>query len=215
MCKQVFYMRISTKERKEDDKKKDQEQTFERQKGILERAGYVLTDENTFADRISGRTKAEERENYYKMLDILEEGDWCIFTESSRFSRSYLAGMEMLDTLIFDKKVNVRFVSNGIELMANSKFNPYTWYTISQMLLADELQRRVISYNTANGLKAKRELLGDSFKIGREKTEIDPEIVQTIKDLYNKVSVSEIQRRVGISRRIVDRVIREECRNEI
>ena len=35
MCKQVFYMRISTKERKEDDKKKDQEQTFERQKGIL------------------------------------------------------------------------------------------------------------------------------------------------------------------------------------
>lgn len=213
MCKQVFYMRISTKERKEDDKKKDQEQTFERQKGILERAGYVLTDENTFADRISGRTKAEERENYYKMLDILEEGDWCIFTESSRFSRSYLAGMEMLDTLIFDKKVNVRFVSNGIELMANLKFNPYTWYTISQMLLADELQRRVISYNTANGLKAKRELLGDSFKIGREKTEIEPDKIEQIRQLYGICSVSEIQRRVGISRRIVDRVIREECRN--
>ena len=209
MCKQVFYMRISTKERKEDDKKKDQEQTFERQKGILERAGYVLTDENTFADRISGRTKAEERENYYKMLDILEEGDWCIFTESSRFSRSYLAGMEMLDTLIFDKKVNVRFVSNGIELMANSKFNPYTWYTISQMLLADELQRRVISYNTANGLKAKRELLGDSFKIGREKTEIEPDKIEQIRQLYGTCSVAEIQRRVGLGRRVVDRVIRE------
>lgn len=215
MCKQVFYMRISTKERKEDDKKKDQEQTFERQKGILERAGYVLTDENTFADRISGRTKAEERENYYKMLDILEEGDWCIFTESSRFSRSYLAGMEMLDTLIFDKKVNVRFVSNGIELMANSKFNPYTWYTISQMLLADELQRRVISYNTANGLKAKRELLGDSFKIGREKTEIEPDKIEQIRQLYGTCSVAEIQRRVGLGRRVVDRVIREECRDEI
>ena len=214
MCKQVFYMRISTKERKEDDKKKDQEQTFERQKGILERAGYVLTDENTFADRISGRTKAEERENYYKMLDILEEGDWCIFTESSRFSRSYLAGMEMLDTLIFDKKVNVRFVSNGIELMANSKFNPYTWYTISQMLLADELQRRVISYNTANGLKAKRELLGDSFKIGREKTEIEPDKIEQIRQLYGTCSVAEIQRRVGLGRRVVDRVIREECMNE-
>lgn len=158
MCKQYFYMRISTKEKKEDDKKKDQEQTFERQKGILERAGYQLTENNTFADRISGKTKAEERERFEEMLQVLQEGDYVIFTETSRFSRSYLAGMEMLDTLIFQKKVNIRFISNGIELFANEKFNPYTWYTISQMLLADELQRRIISYNTANGLKRKKEM---------------------------------------------------------
>ena len=158
MSKQYFYMRISTKEKKEDDKKKDQEQTFERQKGILERPGYVLTEENTFADRISGKTKADEREHFEEMLQLLEEGDWCIFTETSRFSRSYLSGMEMLDTLIFDKKVNVRFVSNGIELLANGQYNPYTWYTISQMLLADELQRRIISFNTVNGLKRKKEM---------------------------------------------------------
>lgn len=151
-------MRISTKEKKEDDKKKDQEQTFERQKGILERAGYQLTENNTFADRISGKTKAEERERFEEMLQVLQEGDYVIFTETSRFSRSYLAGMEMLDTLIFQKKVNIRFISNGIELFANEKFNPYTWYTISQMLLADELQRRIISYNTANGLKRKKEM---------------------------------------------------------
>ena len=144
-------MRISTQTRENEEKQK--EQSFDRQKGILERAGYVLTEENTFAERISGKTRADEREQFEKMLSVLKEGDWCIFTESSRFSRSYIAGMEMLDTLIFDKKVNVKFVSNGIELMANGKYNPYTWYTISQMLLADELQRRIISYNTANGKK--------------------------------------------------------------
>ena len=165
MANQWFYLRVST-QLKGDEGIKQREQSFERQKGILERCGYVLTDENTFAERISGKTKNDEREQFEKMLNVLQAGDWVIFSETSRFSRSYLNGMEMLDTLIFDKKVNVKFVSNGIELLANGKFNPYTWYTISQMLLADELQRRVISYNTANGLKAKREANPD-FQIGR------------------------------------------------
>lgn len=156
MCKEYFYLRVSTQTKGEIGEKQ-REQTFERQKGILERCGYVLTEENTFAERISGKTKNDERKEFERLLNTIEEGSWVIFSESSRFSRSYLNGMEMLDTLIFEKKVNVRFVSNGIELLANDKFNPYTWYTISQMLLADELQRRVISYNTVNGLKRIKE----------------------------------------------------------
>ena len=156
MTRNWFYMRVST-QTKGDEGIKQREQSFERQKGILERCGYVLTEENTFAERISGKTRNDERKEFERMLSVLEKGDWVIFTETSRFSRSYLLGMEMLDTLIFDKQVNVKFVSNGIELLANGQFNPYTWYTISQMLLADELQRRVISYNTSNGLKRIKE----------------------------------------------------------
>ena len=156
MCKQFFYLRVSTQSRGENAEK-EKEQTFERQLGILQRAGYELTGDNTFAERISGKTKADERVEFDKMLSLLQVGDWVIFTETSRFSRSYLLGMQMLDTLIYDKKVNVKFVSNGIELFADERMNPYTWYTVSQMLLADELQRRVISYNTINGLKRIKE----------------------------------------------------------
>ena len=137
MANQWFYLRVST-QLKGEDGIKQREQSFERQKGILERCGYELTDENTFAERISGKTRNDEREQFEKLLNVLQAGDWVIFSETSRFSRSYINGMEMLDTLIFDKKVNVKFVSNGIELLANGRFNPYTWYTISQMLLADE-----------------------------------------------------------------------------
>ena len=205
MC-QYFYMRISTKEKAEDDKRKDQEQTFERQKGILERAGYVLNDENTFADRISGKTSAEERERYEAMLGKLEEGDWVIFTESSRFSRSYIAGMQMLDTLIFDKKVNVRFVSNGIELLANGKYNPYTWFSISQMLLADELQRRVISYNTANGLQRRRDL---GVQLGRPKS-IDEESRRKVLELKEQgLAYKDIQKETGISPATICRIIKD------
>lgn len=204
MCKQVFYMRISTQSR--DNEEKQKEQSFDRQKGIFERAGYVLTKENTFAERISGKTRADEREQFEKMLSVLEEGDWCIFTESSRFSRSYIAGMEMLDTLIFDKKVNVKFVSNGIELMANGKYNPYTWYTISQMLLADELQRRIISFNTANGLKRKKEM---GVVLGSPRTYSDSfrsSVVEFYKDGHTMAETGE---KFGISSATVYRFVKE------
>lgn len=156
MSREWFYMRLSTQSKGEQGIKQ-REQSFERQLGIFERCGYVLTEENTFAERISGKTKNEEREQFAKMLEVLEEGDWVLFSETSRFSRSYIFGMQMLDTLIFDKKVNVRFVSNGIELLANRGYDPYVWYSISQMLLSDELYRRTVSYNTTQGLKRIKE----------------------------------------------------------
>ena len=195
-------MRISTQRREDEEKQK--EQSFDRQKGIFERAGYVLTDYNTFADRISGKTKASDREQFERMLNVLEEGDWVIFTETSRFSRSYLLGMEMLDTLIFDKKVNVRFVSNGIELLANSRYNPYTWYTISQMLLADELQRRIISFNTINGLKRKREM-GISLGRPAEITSDTIALIHTLREqgyFYDKISEE-----TGVSKGSISRIL--------
>lgn len=202
MCKEYFYMRISTQSREDEEKQK--EQSFDRQKGIFERAGYVLTEDNTFAERISGKTKASDREQFEKMLNVLEEGDWVIFTETSRFSRSYLLGMEMLDTLIFDKKVNVRFVSNGIELFASCRYSPYTWYTISQMLLADELQRRIISFNTINGLKRKQEM---GTRLGRP-TDITSDTITLIHTLREKgFSYDKISEQTGVSKGSISRIL--------
>lgn len=204
MANQWFYLRVST-QLKGEDGIKQREQSFERQKGILERCGYELTDENTFAERISGKTRNDEREQFEKLLNVLQAGDWVIFSETSRFSRSYINGMEMLDTLIFDKKVNVKFVSNGIELLANGRFNPYTWYTISQMLLADELQRRVISYNTANGLKAKREA-DPNFQIGRTSKAVGETRTAVIEALRNGGTVRGVAQQFGLSASAVQRV---------
>lgn len=206
MSNQWFYLRVSTQSKGEEGVKQ-REQTFERQKGILERCGYVLTDENTFAERISGKTKNDEREKFEEMLSVIREGDWVIFSETSRFSRSYINGMQMLDTLIFEKKVNIKFVSNGIELLANERFNPYTWYTISQMLLADELQRRVISYNTANGLKAKRE---QGVELGRPSS-YGKDIVDEIKRMRKDgMTIFEISQELGIPKSTVTRLCKSD-----
>lgn len=200
-----FYMRVSTQSRKETEK--DKEQNFERQIGIFERAGFDLNDNNTFADRISGSVSANEREQFDKMLDKLNAGDTVHFTETSRFARSYISGMEMLDTLIFDKNVNVKFISNGIDLLANGNFNPYTWYTISQMLLADELQRRIISYNTINGLQRKKE---QGVVLGRPKTQIDENIKKDIVSKYKKgENITQITESSPVGRRIVERIVKQ------
>lgn len=196
MCKEWFYLRVSTPSKGENGVKM-REQTFERQKGILERCGYVLTDENTFAERISGKTKNDEREQFERLLSSIQEDDWVIFTETSRFSRSYLNGMEMLDTLIFDKKVNVRFVSNGIELMAKKRFSPYLWYSLSTMLLADELQRRIIGYNTANGLQRKKE---QGVRLGTP-PKYDEAVAEQVRELRAQgYSCQKIADKLGISK---------------
>lgn len=205
MANVYFYLRVSTQEKGENGVKQ-REQTFERQKGILERCGYELTKKNTFEERISGKTKNNEREQFDRLLHVLTAGDWVIFTETSRFSRSYLNGMEMLDTLIFDKKVNVKFVSNGIELQADNKFNPYTWYTISQMLLADELQRRVISYNTANGLARKKE---QGVKLGRP-NQIDDLTKQYAQELLQAgYSYNAVVEKTALSKSTVARLAKQ------
>lgn len=205
MKKDYFYMRISTRERNESDKKKDQEQTFERQKGIFKNYGFELTEENTFAERISGKTKNDEREEFEKLLNVLKEGDRVIFTETSRFSRSYINGMQMLDTLIFEKKVNVKFISNGIDLYANSKFNPYTWYTISQMLLADELQRRIISFNTTNGLAKKK---ADGVLLGRNSGLTEDERNEIRKLAKRGIKQNVLAEKFGVNPSTISRIIR-------
>ncbi len=158
MGKEWFYLRASY-----HINEKQQEQSIARQKTVLERSGYILTDDNTFIET----SKSDENLLFEKMLTLLNENDWVIFSETSRLSQSYISGMDMLDNLLLAKKVNVRFVSNGIDLIANEQINPYTWYTISQTLLSDELQRRIISYNTVNALEAKRR---QGIILGRPRT---------------------------------------------
>lgn len=163
MGKEWFYLRASY-----HINEKQQKQSFARQRNILERYGYILTVDNTFEETVSDNIKNDKRPQFEKMLSLLNEGDWVIFSETSRISQSYNSGMDMLNTLLLGKQVNVRFVSNGIDLMANEQINPYTWYTISQTLLSEEFQRRILSYNTANALEAKRRqgiILGRPRKI--------------------------------------------------
>jgi DNA invertase Pin-like site-specific DNA recombinase len=195
-----FYMRVST----QGIRGNGREQTFDRQEQVFESHGYKLTNDNTFSDHISGSTEGDKRDGFNAMLQILKAGDTVCFTETSRFARSYINAMSMLDDLTKQYKVNVRFVSNGMELMADEQYNPYTWYTISQMLLLDEFQRRQIGFNTSNALKKK---VANGEKVGRGLS-VNPEQIKAIKDFAQTRTYQEIADMFGISKATVCNIVK-------
>lgn len=205
MNKEYFAMRVST----QGIRGNGAEQTFDRQVYIFEKAGYKLTEENTFADHITGGSKLEQRPNFNKLLDILQEGDTVHFVDVSRFSRDYINGMEMIDTLLYDKKVDIVFVGDNKRLYANKRFDPSEWFYISMMLLTAEYQKRCIGHATFKGIQAKKEK-DPNFKIGRPK-QIEDDLKEDVIKYYNDGNtMQKTADYFGISKSSVCRMIKGE-----
>ena len=180
------------------------------------RQEFALQDhqiEKLYEEKISGTKKASTRPEFEKMVAELSAGDEVYFESMSRMARSMQDLIDTTNMLVKKKKVKVVFLKENLTIGGDNNNDAMATLIFNIMGSFAQFERDLIADRTKQGLKARRELLGDQFKIGREKQFVQPSVIETIKSLYGKVSVSEIQRRVGISRRIVDRVIREECRN--
>ena len=196
MCKVYSYMRVSTSD-------KSAKQDYERQKYLMEHSG--LQFDAVFEEHISGGVKGNQREQFNKMLESLNEKDLVCFTETSRFGRNYIDCFEMLDLITQVKKASVKFLSNGITLEGGEKMNPYTWMTVSQFFIQDEFLKRQIGYNTSNALQRKKE---QGVVLGRPTT-IDDEQRNEILSLYGKgMRKCDIANKLGISRASVTRLLK-------
>lgn len=197
-----FYMRVSTN----GMKSKGLAQNFDRQAEIFRSHGFILNDANTFAEHVSGKTNGNDRAEFSRMLGVLQEGDTVHITETSRFARNYIAAMEMLDEMIFEKRVNVHIVSCSMMLEAGEKLDPYRWYTISQLLLTDELQRRIIGMNTKNGLAAKKEA---GKRLGRPNAIDADTVVMMQEDRENGEKIADIAHKYGVSMALVSNKLKQ------
>lgn len=186
MAKTYAYLRISTK---------NKGQEFTRQMGILKNSNTHYDE--LFKDEISGGKETATRPAFCQMVSKLKAGDTVVFTETSRFSRNYIDGLQTIDDLIFDKEVNIKFVSNCITLEAGKQLNPYQWQMISLFLINDEFQKRMIGFNTKNALAAKK---ANGKILGRKKTCTDDKkeyCLQLRKE--QGLSYKEIAEQVGLS----------------
>lgn len=195
MCKIFAYMRVSTTE-------KSAKQDYERQKYLLEHSGIKF--DKIYEEHISGGIKGDQRKEFNKMLESLDEKDLVCFTETSRFGRNYRDCFEMLDIITQEKKSSVKFLSNNITLEGGEKMNPYTWMAISQFFIQDEFLKRQIGYNTSNALQRKKE---QGVVLGRPKT-IQDDTIENVKRLYsNGYKMQQIGDMFGISKSAVSRMI--------
>lgn len=202
--KTYYYMRLST----QGIRGNGIEQEFDRQKYIFKMAGCKLTDDNTFSDRITGSSKVEKRPSFNMLMDLLQEGDTIWFSEVSRFSRDYISGMETIDMLILNKKVNIHFVSDNQTLYAGKKFSPDEWLSISIKLLMSEFKKREVGFSTSNGIKARRELLGDDFKIGRPTNISKEDNEKIISDRISGMQVKDIAEKYKVSKPTVTSILK-------
>lgn len=179
MCKYYGYVRVSTSE-------KQAKQTYERQKFIFDNSGIEF--EEIYEEHISGGIKGNQREQFNKMLEKIEENDVVCFTETSRFGRNYIDCFEILDLITQEKKATVRFLSQGIVLEGGSKMNPYQWMMISQFFIQDEFLKRQIGYNTSNTLQAKK---AQGVVLGRPTTFDIDEVIKLKSQGYKQKEIAQ------------------------
>ena len=195
MCKVYAYCRVSTTDR-------SAKQDYERQRYLLEHSGIEFDE--IFEEHISGGVKGNQREQFNRMLEKLQEKDLVCFTETSRFGRNYIDCFEMLDLITQKVGASVKFLSNGIELLGGAKMNPYQWMTISQFFIQDEFLKRQIGYNTANALRRKKE---QGVILGRPTT-IDEKTLTIIHSLREQgLSYDKISEETGVSKGSISRIL--------
>lgn len=195
MCKVYAYCRVSTTDR-------SAKQDYERQRYLLEHSGIEFDE--IFEEHISGGVKGNQREQFNRMLEKLQEKDLVCFTETSRFGRNYIDCFEMLDLITQKVGASVKFLSNGIELLGGAKMNPYQWMTISQFFIQDEFLKRQIGYNTANALRRKKE---QGVILGRPTT-IDKKTLTLIHSLREQgCSYDKISEETGVSKGSISRIL--------
>ena len=195
MCKVYAYCRVSTTDR-------SAKQDYERQRYLLEHSGIEFDE--IFEEHISGGVKGNQREQFNRMLEKLQEKDLVCFTETSRFGRNYIDCFEMLDLITQKVGASVKFLSNGIELLGGAKMNPYQWMTISQFFIQDEFLKRQIGYNTANALRRKKE---QGVILGRPTT-IDEKTLTLIHAMREQgCSYDKISEQTGVSKGSISRIL--------
>lgn len=197
MCKIFGYMRVSTTERAA-------KQDYERQRYLLDNSGIQFDE--IFEEHISGGIKGNQREEFNKMLELLQPTDIVCFTETSRFGRNYIDCFDMLDIITQEKQATVRFLSNGIELKGGERLNPYEWLTISNFFIMDEFLKRQIGYNTKNALAKKK---ADGKILGRPVT-IDSDTRNMIISMHEQGKRGyQIAQELGISTGSVSNILKE------
>ena len=182
-------------------------QDFYRQQMELLNSG--VEQNNIFEEKVSGTKKATTRPMFEQLVEKLNPGDEIYFESMSRMARSMQDLIDTTNMLVKKKQVKVVFLKenltiggiNGNDAMATLIFNIMGSFA--------QFERDLIADRTKQGIRARRELLGDSFKIGRQKLSIDPIICEQVKSLkMTGCTQAEIQSRLGIGRRIVERVLK-------
>lgn len=185
------YMRVSTKDKQE----------FERQK-------YILKDYNLdhiYEEKISGTKKACGREEFNKMLGVLQSGDEVYFESMSRMARSMQDLIDTTNMLVKKMLVKVVFIKENLSIGSGSGLDAMGQLIFNVMGAFAQFERDLISDRTKQALSAKRE---NGVILGRPNKRIS--LIDKVLFLSaNGKKGYEIAKELNISSASVSRIMKE------
>lgn len=175
---QRIYMRVSTDNQSQD-----------RQKYLLEQAGYNEDNSIFYQESISGKTR--KRPQLEKLLEELTVGDKLIVADLTRLARS-VKDLLAISEEIIEKKANLVSLKENIDLETSTGRLLFT--VISAI---SEFERSTLSDRTKEALKAKKQ---KGIKLGRP-TSLDESIIeQSISEyMSTNKSMLVVSKEFGIS----------------
>jgi DNA invertase Pin-like site-specific DNA recombinase len=187
------YMRVSTQDKQE----------FTRQEYALKDYGL----DHIFCEKISGTKKASGREEFHKLLEVLQEGDEVYFESMSRMARSMQDLIDTTNMLVKVKKVKVVFVKENLIIGGDKEFDAMGALIFNIMGAFAQFERDLISDRTKQALAAKKE---NGVVLGAPR-QIDEETRDSIICLryHDDMSYQEIADTLHISKSSVSRICRE------
>ena len=181
-------------------------QDFYRQQMELLNNGVL--QENIFEEKVSGTKKAITRPAFEEMVAKLQPNDECVFESMSRMARSMQDLIDTTNFLVKKKKVKVVFIKENLTIGGNDgSESAMSALVFNIMGSFAQFERDLIADRTKQGIKARKELLGDEFKIGRPTT-ITSDTITLIHTLREQgCSYDKISEETGVSKGSISRIL--------
>lgn len=183
------YMRVSTTDKQE----------FTRQEFILK--DYNL--DKVFEEKISGTKKACGREEFNKLLDVLQKGDEVYFESMSRMARSMQDLIDTTNFIVKTKKAKIIFVKENLSIGGEQGLDAMGALIFNVMGAFAQFERDLTADRTRQSLQA---LKAQGVKLGRPQKD-NSEQAEKIKELQSQgYTCRQIGEMLGISSATVSRV---------
>lgn len=186
------YCRVSTQDKQE----------FTRQEFALRE--YSL--DRIFEEKISGMKKACGREEFNKMLGLLQDGDEVYFESMSRMARSMQDLIDTTNLLVKQKKVKVVFIKENLTIGDGKGLDAMGALIFNIMGAFAQFERDLTADRVRQALAAKK---ADGVVLGRPRS-IDNDtrnMVISMREEGEKFAV--IAKQLGISTGMVSNILKE------
>lgn len=196
MSRTFAYCRVSTVD-----------QTTENQIAELRAAGFDLADHRIITETISGSIAANERPQFTRLLDRLEQGDVLLVTKLDRLGRN---AMDVRGTIerLSASQVRVHCLAlGGVDLTS-----PSGKMTMGVIAAVAEFERDLLIERTQSGLERAK---ANGTRLGRRSALSDAQQREVASKRLAGTSLGELAIEYGVSRSAIQRIERRLCRRKL